>query len=106
LIFKRIFIYWNHVIRYSVYVGMVFILVELNISSKLLEIWRKEDEEARRIRKKYADWKYIEKQPTRIKAALLYFIEKGDRYVAAKIAGITVEEFDEIRRRANIPVVV
>jgi hypothetical protein len=26
--------------------------------------------------------------------------------VAAKIAGLTVDEFDELRRRANIPVVV
>ena len=66
----------------------------------------KEDEEAREIRRKRANWEYIEKQPPKIKAALKYFIEVGDRYVAAKIAGLTIDEFDEIRRRANIPVVI
>lgn len=82
---------------------MVFILVELNISSKLLEIWRKEDEEARRIRKKYADWKYIEKQPPRLRLALIIYIEIGDIYKAAKTANMTIDEFNEYRIEANIP---
>ena len=73
---------------------------------ELLKKWEEEDKEFREIRKKYADWNYINKQPPHIRAALIYFIEKGDRYVAAKIAGLTVEEFDEIRRKANIPVVI
>ena len=78
--------------------------------SKLLEAlvgcWEREDEEFREIRRRSADWKFIEEQPPHLRAALIYFIERGDRYVAARIAGLTVEEFDELRRRANIPVVV
>ena len=75
-------------------------------TSSMLEEWEREDEEARRIRRERADWKFIEEQPPRIRAALLYFIERGDRYVAARIAGMSLGEFDEVRRRAGIPVVV
>jgi len=72
----------------------------------LVEEWEREDAEFRELRRRSADWKFIEEQPPHLRAALLYFIEKGDRYVAARIAGLTVEEFDELRRKANIPVVV
>jgi len=34
---------------------------------ELLEEWRKADEEARRIRRESADWKFIEEQPEPIK---------------------------------------
>jgi hypothetical protein len=70
------------------------------------EEWEKEDREFREIRRRNADWEFIKAQPPHIRAALLYFIEKGDRYVASRIAGLSLDEFDEIRRRANIPVVV
>ena len=76
------------------------------INKDLIEKWVREDEEARNIRRKHADWKFINKQKPKIKHALIYFIEKGDRYVAAKIAGVSLEEFDELRRKANIPVVI
>ncbi|RLF13690.1 MAG: hypothetical protein DRJ66_07380 [Thermoprotei archaeon] len=80
---------------------------ERNIPPReLLEKWKKEDEEARRIRRESADWNFINKQAPHIRAALIYFIEQGDRYVAARIAGLTIEEFDEIRRKAKIPVVI
>jgi hypothetical protein len=71
-----------------------------------VEEWEKEDREFREIRRRNADWEFIKAQPPHIRAALLYFIEKGDRYVASRIAGLSLDEFDEIRRRANIPVVV
>jgi len=78
----------------------------VKVSNDLVEKWRKEDEEARRIMREKANWEFIKSQPPRIRAALEYLIEKGDRYVAAKIAGLTLEEFDELRRKANIPVVI
>ncbi|RZN59336.1 MAG: hypothetical protein DSO07_12025 [Thermoproteota archaeon] len=71
-----------------------------------VEEWEREDKEFREIRRRNADWEFIKAQPPHIRAALLYFIEKGDRYVASRIAGLSLDEFDEIRRRANIPVVV
>ena len=70
---------------------------------ELVEEWRREDEEARRIRMEKADWNFIEKQPEPLKTALKYFIEAGDRYVAAKLAGLTLDEFDKLRRKAGIP---
>ena len=75
-------------------------------SRELLRRWREEDEEAREIRRKEADWEFIRRQPPRLRMALECFIECGDRYVAAKLAGMTVDEFDELRRKARIPVVV
>jgi len=60
-------------------------------------------EEARRIRRSMADWEFINRQPARIREALKYYVETGDLYVASRIAGVTVEEFNELRIRARIP---
>jgi hypothetical protein len=68
-----------------------------------VEEWEKEDREFREIRRRNADWEFIKAQPPHIRAALLYFIEKGDIYRAARIAGMTVGEFNEHRYRARIP---
>jgi hypothetical protein len=58
---------------------------------------------ARELRRKEADWDFINSQPLRIRLALEYYIEDGDIYVASKIAGISVDEFNELRIKANIP---
>jgi len=60
-------------------------------------------EEGREIRRREADWEFINKQPPRIKAALIYYIEKGDLYVASRIAGVSMEEMNDLRIRARIP---
>ncbi len=61
------------------------------------------EKEAREIRRRMADWGFIEKQPPRIREALKYYVEKGDLYVASRIAGLSLEEFNELRIRARIP---
>ncbi len=71
-----------------------------------LEKLRKLDEEARRIRREMADWDFIRSQPPRIRAALEYLVEDDDLYVASRIAGITIEEMNELRIRARIPKVI
>jgi len=73
---------------------------------ELLEEWRREDEEAREIRRREADWAFIESQPPRLRAALRLYVELGDLHLAARIAGMTVDEFNELRLRARIPVVL
>ena len=78
----------------------------VDVPEEVVESWRREDVEAREVRRRMADWDFINSQPARIRFALVYLVEKGDRYVAAKIAGLPLDEFDEVRRRANIPVVV
>ena len=70
----------------------------------VVEKWRRlEEEEARELRRKEADWKFIEAQPPRLRAALKFYVETGDLYVASRIAGLSVEEFNELRKRARIP---
>ena len=61
------------------------------------------EEEARRLRRERADWEFIEKLPPKLKAALKYYIETGDIYVASRIAGLTVDEFNELRVKARVP---
>ena len=73
---------------------------------KLLEEWRREDEEAREIRRREADWAFIRRQPPRLRLALEAFVECGDLYVASRIAGMSIDEFNELRLKAKIPVVV
>ena len=72
----------------------------------LLREWEEEDREAREIRRREADWDFIKKQPPRIRAALELYVETGDLHLAARIAGMTVDEFNELRIKANIPVVI
>jgi len=72
----------------------------------LLEKWKAEDTEAREVRKRFADWAFIESQPEPIRSALKCFVELGDMYVASRIANMSIDEFNELRKRARIPVVI
>jgi len=58
------------------------------------------------VRRKYADWKFIEKQPVKIRVALKLFIETGDLRLAQRIAGMNVEDFYELIKKAKIPIVI
>ena len=73
------------------------------MSGETLERIKEEENEAKELRRKYADWKFINSQPPRIREALKYYIEKGDMYVASRIAGVSVEEFNDLRIKARIP---
>lgn len=70
---------------------------------ELIDELRRREEEARDIRRRKADWDFINSQPPRIRAALKYYVEKGDLYVASRIAGVSMEEMNELRIRAGIP---
>jgi predicted HTH domain antitoxin len=41
-----------------------------------------------------------------LRAALRLYVEMGDIRLASKVAGMGVEEFRELLRRARVPVVV
>ncbi len=71
-----------------------------------LEGFLQEEIEAREIRRRMADWGFIEKQPPRIREALKYYIEKGDIRTATRLAGMNISDFRELLRKARIPVVV
>jgi len=70
---------------------------------ELLRKWILEDEEAREIRRRYANWEFIKNQPPKVRLALTYLIESGDLYKAAKIADLTIDELNELRIKAKIP---
>ena len=73
---------------------------------ELLRKWEEEDREAREIRRREADWDFIRSQPLRLRAALELYVETGDLHLAARITGMTVDEFNELRLRAKVPVVL
>ena len=69
------------------------------------EKFKKEMEEDRKIRKESAKWNFIKNQPLRIKKGLEALVESGDLWVASRIAGITLDEMNDIRIRADIPMI-
>jgi len=60
----------------------------------------------REIRRKEADWSFINSLPLKLRTALIFYIEVGDEYKAAKLAGLSLDEFEELRIRAKIPKVI
>ena len=60
----------------------------------------------RDIRRKEADWNFINSLPFKLKQALLFYIEVGDEYKAAKLAGLSLDEFEELRIKAKVPKVI
>ena len=68
--------------------------------------WLELEEEAREIRRREADWEFINRQPPRVKAALEYYVEKGDIRLASRLSGLSLEDFRELLRKANIPTIV
>jgi len=68
-----------------------------------VEEWEELEEEAREVRRREADWDFIESQPPKLRAALKFYVETGDLYVASRIADMSIEEFNELRKRARIP---
>lgn len=62
-------------------------------------------EKAREIRRKRADWNFINSQPEPIKSALIYYIETGDFRTASKLAGLQVNDFLDLAYKAKIPTV-
>ena len=68
-----------------------------------MEKFKEYEIEAREIRRKMANWKYIESQPPKIREALKYYIEKGDLRIAQKLSSLSLEELKEHLVKANIP---
>jgi hypothetical protein len=75
----------------------------------LAEALREHEEferEARELRRRSADWEFIERQPEPVRSALKLLVETGDLRLAAKIAGLPLDELDELRFRARVPIVL
>ena len=73
------------------------------INEDELKEWIERFKEEKEIRRKYADWEFIKSQPVKLRIALEYYVETGDLYNASRLAGMTMEEFNELRIKARIP---
>ncbi|MGC9104391.1 MAG: hypothetical protein ACP5JF_06345 [Candidatus Methanodesulfokora sp.] len=68
-----------------------------------------EDEESvveREIRRKEADWSFINSLNPRLMWAVKLFIEKGDLRLAQHMSGLDLEDFIEVLRSARVPVFI
>ncbi len=63
------------------------------------------EREARKIRRRMADWNMIRRLPGHLRRALEFYIETGDIREAARMAGLDLEAFRELLRLARVPVV-
>lgn len=62
--------------------------------------------EARKVRRRFANWEFIKSQPPKLRIALESFVETGDLRTAAALAGMKADEFvDFARLEAGIPLV-
>ena len=60
------------------------------------------EEWAREVRRRMADWAFIESQPPRLREALKYSVERGDlRWQPSWLDG--VDELADVARQADIP---
>jgi len=73
---------------------------------KKIKKWAQLENEARSVRRRMADWDFINKQPPKIREALKYYIETGDMRRASYLAGLDIDDFREMLRKARIPIVV
>ncbi len=73
---------------------------------KLTSVLREELEWARELRRKEADWGYIESRPEPLKTALKLLVETGDLKLVSRLFSIPLEELNEERIKARVPLVV
>ncbi len=67
-----------------------------------MEEWRAVDEELRELRRRSADWGYIESLPPRVREAVRAYVERGDLREAQELSGLGLDEFIEVLRRARV----
>ncbi|WP_054857817.1 hypothetical protein [Vulcanisaeta sp. JCM 16159] len=60
------------------------------------------ERELREMRRREADWDFINSLPPRIRSAVVLFIETGDLRLAQRLSGLGLEDFVDILRRARV----
>ncbi|MGC8933305.1 MAG: hypothetical protein ACP5KE_05915 [Candidatus Methanodesulfokora sp.] len=60
----------------------------------------------REIRRREADWSFINSLNPRLMWAVKLFIEKGDLRLAQHMSGLDLEDFIEVLRSARVPVFI
>ena len=72
---------------------------------KIKEKWERIEREDAEIRRKMADWEFINKQRPHIRSALIFYINTGDIRRACKMARMHIEDFRNLLKKAKIPVI-
>jgi hypothetical protein len=80
--------------------------VDWEAYERLTAALREELEWARELRRREADWGYIESRPEPLRTALKLLVETGDLKLASKLCSIPLDELNEERIKAKIPIVV
>jgi len=71
--------------------------------SKVIRELEERERKAREVRRKMANWEFIDRQEPKVKAALKFLVETGDLRTASKLAGMNIDELASIAKKANIP---
>ena len=80
--------------------------VDWKMYLKCLKELKQSSEEAREVRRKSADWDYIESRPEPLRTALKVLVETGDIIGVSQDYSIPLDELDEERMKAKIPIVL
>ncbi|GEM_PF-844980 len=64
----------------------------------------KGEAEARELRRRGVDWDRVNRLPPRLRAAIKYYVEVGDLYVASRIAGVKVGVMRRLLIKLGIPI--
>ncbi len=80
--------------------------VDWEAYTKAVSEYLKAREEAREIRRRSADWSYIESRPEPLRTALKVLVETGDFKGVAQAFSIPLDLLNEERKKAKIPLVI
>ncbi|MHA1617026.1 MAG: FG-GAP-like repeat-containing protein [Candidatus Njordarchaeales archaeon] len=103
---------WRHVVLTAlvIAIGLVIafgyfkvyrprVLTKIERINQFVRFW---DNMRRKIIEEQVNQEFINSLPPRQREALMYYIEKGDEFLAVVLAGVSFDEFDELLRKANI----
>ncbi|GAB6947779.1 hypothetical protein JCM16161A_19090 [Vulcanisaeta sp. JCM 16161] len=70
--------------------------------SDIIRELEERERELREMRRREADWDFINSLPPRVRSAVVLFIETGDLRLAQRLSGLGLEDFVDILRRARV----
>ncbi|MGC9136845.1 hypothetical protein [Caldivirga sp.] len=70
--------------------------------SDIIRELEEHEREVREMRRREADWDFINSLSPRVRSAVILFIETGDLRLAQRLSGLGLEDFVDILRRARV----
>ena len=72
------------------------------VSEDVIKELEEREREVREMRRREADWNFINSLQPRVRSAVVLFIETGDLRLAQKLSGLDLEGFIDVLRRARV----